>query len=343
MYMRTAFKIFLSLVVLLLSASCVREEDYITDDTPEGNFEALWKILDENYCFFDYKQKEYGLDWNEVYTRYQSRIRSKMTDEQLFEVLNEMLRELRDGHTNLYAKHDVGRYWDWFESYPANFSDSIQRNYLGTDYRISSTIRYKILDDNVGYMYIPNFSTEPGDGNLNQVIKYLQTCNGLIVDVRNNGGGLLSAAEKVAQRFTEEKVLVGYIQHKSGTGHNDFSTPVAQYVEPSDGIRWQKKVCVLTNRQSYSSTNDFVGIMKAFSNVTLVGDRTGGGSGLPMSLELPNGWSVRFSSSPMYDADMQCNEFGIDPDVKVDITSEDYNRGVDTIIETARKLLNNEE
>jgi C-terminal processing protease CtpA/Prc len=100
---------------------------------------------------------------------------------------------------------------------------------------------------------------------------------------------------------------------------------------------------VLTNRQSYSSTNDFVGIMKAFSNVTLVGDRTGGGSGLPMSLELPNGWSVRFSSSPMYDADMQCNEFGIDPDVKVDITSEDYNRGVDTIIETARKLLNNEE
>jgi C-terminal processing protease CtpA/Prc len=58
-----------------------------------------------------------------------------------------------------------------------------------------------------------------------------------------------------------------------------------------------------------------------------------------MSSELPNGWSVRFSSSPMYDAEMQCNEFGIDPDVKVDITSEDYQRGVDTIIETARELL----
>lgn len=337
--MRTVFKIFLSIVVLLVSTACVREEDYISTDTPAGNFEALWKILDENYCFFDYKQKEYGLDWNEVYARYQPRISSEMTDEQLFEVLSEMLRELRDGHTNLYAKHDVGRYWDWFESYPANFSDSIQRNYLGTDYRMSSSIKYKILDDNVGYMYISSFATEPGDGNLNQVMKYLQTCTGLIVDVRNNGGGLLSAAEKVAQRFTEEKVLVGYMQHKSGTGHSDFSTPVAQYVEPSEGIRWQKKVCVLTNRQSYSSTNDFVSIMKAFPNVTLVGDRTGGGSGLPMSLELPNGWSVRFSSSPMYDADMQCNEFGIEPNVKVDISSEDYQRGVDTIIETARELL----
>jgi hypothetical protein len=41
----------------------------------------------------------------------------------------------------------------------------------------------------------------------------------------------------------------------------------------------------------------------------------------------------------MYDADMQCNEFGIEPNVKVDISSEDYQRGVDTIIETARELL----
>jgi hypothetical protein len=339
MYKRFAIKIFLPLLLLLLSTACVREEDCFSDNTPAGNFEALWKIMDENYCFFDYKQEEYGLDWNEVYARYHSRISSDMTDEQLFEVLNEMLRELRDGHTNLYAKHDVGRYWDWFESYPENFSDSLQRHYLGTDYRISSSIKYKILDDNVGYMYISAFSTEPGDGNLNQVLKYLQTCSGLIVDVRNNGGGLLSAAEKVAQRFTEEKVLTGYICHKTGTGHSDFSAPVAQYLEPSEGIRWQKKVCVLTNRQSYSSTNDFVTLMKALPRVTLVGDRTGGGSGLPMSSELPNGWSVRFSSSPMYDAEMQCNEFGIDPDVKVDITSEDYQRGLDTIIETARELL----
>ena len=35
-------------------------------------------------------------------------------------------------------------------------------------------------------------------------------------------------------------------------------------------------------------------------NVVQVGDTTGGGSGFPLSSELPNGWSVRFSSSPIY-------------------------------------------
>ena len=41
-----------------LLMSCVDIEE--RDDTATGNFEALWTILDEHYCFFDYKQKEYG-------------------------------------------------------------------------------------------------------------------------------------------------------------------------------------------------------------------------------------------------------------------------------------------
>ena len=47
--------------------SCIDEEDY--PDTPRGNFEALWKIMDEHYCFFDYKKQTLGVDWDEVYTR----------------------------------------------------------------------------------------------------------------------------------------------------------------------------------------------------------------------------------------------------------------------------------
>lgn len=100
-----------------------------------------------------------------------------------------------------------------------------------------------------------------------------------------------------------------------------------------------KKVVVLTNRRSYSATNDFVNSMNQFPNVTLVGDKTGGGSGLPFSSEIPNGWSIRFSASPMFDPNMNQLEFGIDPDVKVDMKSEDMQRGKDTIIETACEIL----
>ena len=45
--------------------SCVDVTEH--EDTPEGNFEALWRVIDEHYCFFDYKQQVYGLDWNAVY------------------------------------------------------------------------------------------------------------------------------------------------------------------------------------------------------------------------------------------------------------------------------------
>ncbi|EKC55562.1 hypothetical protein LEA_15281, partial [human gut metagenome] len=47
--------------------------------------------------------------------------------------------------------------------------------------------------------------------------------------------------------------------------------------------------------------------------VTVMGDRTGGGSGLPFSSELPNGWSVRFSACPVLDVNKQHTEFGMTP------------------------------
>ena len=331
------FKFQLIIALGAMIASCTKLETY--DDTPTGNFEALWNIIDQNYCFFDYKAEEYGLNWNNVYRKYKHRIDDGMSNTGLFEVLGDMLDELRDGHVNLYAAHDVARYWDFHEGYATNFSEEIQTLYLGTDYKIASGLRYTILPDNIGYIYVPSFSNAIGEGNLDECLHALALCRGLIIDVRNNGGGNLNHAESLAARFTNERVLTGYICHKTGMGHNDFSTPEPLYLDSSDRIRWQKSVCVLTNRSSYSATNDFVKIMRSLPLVTIVGDRTGGGSGLPFSSELPNGWSVRFSACPSFDADMQHTEFGIAPDIKVEMNDEDRARGLDTIIETAQALL----
>ena len=52
--------LFYLISMLFVATSCVDTEEY--EDTPKGNFEALWHIIDEHYCFFDYKQHEYGLD-----------------------------------------------------------------------------------------------------------------------------------------------------------------------------------------------------------------------------------------------------------------------------------------
>ena len=327
----------MGLMALIGLMGCVNEEEF--DNSPQGNLDALWKIIDEHYCFLDYKQQEYGLDWQQVHQKYRQQVTGNINNEQLFEVLGNMLSELRDGHVNLSAAHDFARYWQWFENHPANFSDSLERRYLGTDYRIASGLRYKVLDDNIGYIRYESFSDVIGSGNLTEVLNYLLLCRGLIIDIRNNGGGDLTNAEKFAARFTNEKTLVGYIQHKTGPGHHDFSEKEPRYIEPAAALRWQKPVCVLTNRHVFSAANEFTLYMKAMPNVKIVGDRTGGGAGMPFSSSLPNGWVVRFSAVPMYDALHQSTEFGIEPDYPVELQFEDVLRGEDTIIEYARKLL----
>ena len=333
----------LPLLMLLLwwgmAASCVTED--VPENTQRGNFESLWRTLDEHYCFFSYKHEAYGLDWNEVYQRYSPMVSASMTNRQLFEVLSKMTYELRDGHVNLSAAHDISRYGAWFDNFPMNFSDSLQRRYLGRseEYQQASGLKYRVLSDNVGYVRCASFESNFGDGNLQEMLRYLATCSALIIDVRSNGGGMLTAAEKLASCFINEEQTAGYMCHKSGIGHDDFSAREPIRIKPFTGLRWQKPVAILTNRRTYSAANSFVMFVKGLPQVTIVGDRTGGGAGMPFSAELPNGWSIRFSACPMYDRNGEPTEMGIDPDVKVDITSEDYQRSVDTIIETACRLL----
>lgn len=334
-------KLLLSALLALLLTGCITED--VAENTRRGNFETLWKLIDERYCFFDYKAEAYGLDWNEVHDRYAPAISESMTNDQLFEVLAKMTYELRDGHVNLSAAHDVARYGAWFDDYPTNYSDSLQRVLLGRteDYRMASGLAYKVLDDNIGYVRCATFANQFGDGNLQEMISRLALCNGLIIDVRNNSGGLLTAAQKLASVFFNETTVVGYICHKTGAAHDAFSTPRPVSIDPFVGLRWQKPVAILTNRRTYSAANSFVAYLKARPNVVIVGDRTGGGAGMPYSSELPNGWGVRFSAVPLYDARMQQTELGIDPDVKQDITSDDYARSIDSIVERARTLLRN--
>lgn len=323
---------YLLIIILWSFISCDNSDDYTRD--PKENFEALWKIMDEHYCFFEYKQ----IDWDEVHARYSLLITDTMDQFQLFYTLGEMLAELKDGHTNLISSFDVSRYWAWYEEYPPNYYKEIHDSYLGisTEYHQAGGMKYKLMaDDKIGYMYYGSFSNGVGDSNIDYIFHHFKDCKGIILDIRENGGGSLTYSDRIASRFLEEKTLVGYMSHKVGKGHNDFSTPYPVYLTPSTRTRWFRPVIVLTNRHCYSAANDFVQKMRMMPQVTIMGDRTGGGSGFPFHSELPIGWNVRFSSSPMLDADKQQTEFGIDPDIKVSFTGEDIMKGKDALIDAA--------
>lgn len=334
---KNLFHITFALLLGFLFQACINEPD-IEPNTHRGNFEALWKIIDTRYCYLDYKE----IDWDAVYNKYSPRVDTVSDKYSLFNLLGEMLAELKDGHVNLYSEFDRSRYWNWYTDYPANFDSKLILNsrYLGDNYRIAGAFRYKkIADGTVGYVYYGSFSGKYNDANIFEIFSHFADCKGIIIDIRDNGGGMLTNSEVLASCFFTEKTLTGYITHKIGDGHSDFSKPKAVYTLSHEKLKWKRPVIVLTNRMTYSAANDFVCRMKYAPNAVIVGDKTGGGGGMPMSSELPNGWMVRFSASPMYDAEMQNTEWGLEPDVKVSMSELDKFLGYDTIIETAVKLL----
>jgi hypothetical protein len=333
--MRNYFAIILFSIVSF--QSCI-DEVPVAPNTNSGNFEALWTIVDTKYCYLDYKQ----INWDSLSNVYRMQVSDASSDLVFFDLMAKMLGELKDGHVNLYSNFDRSRYWKWFTDYPLNFNSSIiySKLYLSDKYKIAGGLRYgKIHNDSIGYIYYGSFSTGFSDSNMSYAMTYFKDCKGLIIDVRENGGGSLSNSEQLASYFFTEETVTGYINHKTGNGHSEFSKLVEIKTPAHKTLQWQRPVAVLTNRMSYSATNDFVNRMKQAPNAVIVGDSTGGGGGLPLSSELPNGWLLRFSASPMFDINKKHTEWGIAPDVIDSITVENEKNGIDGIIERAVKIL----
>ena len=328
-------------IIALLSVlftSCHSVEEYEND--PKGNFEALWTILDEHYCFF----REKNIDWDEVHARYSRQISPKMTQRELFDVCSAMLEELQDGHVNLTSSFDVSYYTKWWSDYPQNYDERlIEEHYFNFGLRQASSLKYGVLKENVGYIRYSSFSGAIGEGNLDAVLSYLATCQGLIIDVRDNGGGDLTNVDILVARFITERKLMGYLVHKKSPARDDFSEPYAYYIDPAPKgrVMWGKPVIVLTNRSTFSAANNCVSVMKSLPQVKIAGDVTGGGSGMPFTSELPIGWGIRFSSCSVLDGNGNITEFGISPSagLKVDLDENLALQGIDTILEKAIETL----
>lgn len=329
------------LAILLLAgalSSCHDEPDYKND--MYGNFDALWDIVDTRYCFF----REKNIDWKEIGQKYRAQIDEETNSIELFFICAAMLDELKDGHVNLSSRYNTSYYRKWWSEYPQDFNlRTLQQYYLEFNYLTTSGIYYKQLPGEIAYMYYPSFSYPIGETSLDYILAILHKSRGLIIDIRDNGGGLLTNIETLVSRFIDKKITGGFIMHKTGPGHSDFSEPYPIEYEPADSyrIKWDGPIVLLTNRSCYSAANDFTSVMKSLPNVTVVGARTGGGGGLPFTSELPVGWSVRFSACPLLNSRGECTEDGIDPSpgCEVHAPDEELSAGKDAILEFAIALL----
>ena len=327
--------------LLLFLASC--EQAFMTPtpaSDPEAIFDQVWNFADTKYSFFDLKK----VDWNASKTKFKAKISKDMSDEALFKVCDDMLYDLKDEHVNLSSKFNISHNREVFLDFPTNYNgDNLTRNYFnnGKTQAVERTFRLFDFGD-VLYVSYSSFSDNVSDYAMDYICEKAAGKKGLILDVRQNGGGSVGNINAIAGRFVDKKTFAGVEYIKTGPGREDFRKDTIFVTPPVSATAKKyttKPIVVLTNRGCYSATNFFTMSAKAIPNVTVIGGKTGGGGGIPATTELSNGWTLRVSASRTFDKEGRNIEIGVDPNIALDISEADKLKGRDTILDRALKVV----
>lgn len=188
--------------------------------------------------------------------------------------------------------------------------------------KIESTLSLK-LDGGVGYLRITEFSAKTAD-DVADALKKLKKegATSLIIDLRNDPGGLLSAAVEIASMFLGEGKLVVYTQGRRADSRQDF-TAGAKAPYPS------LPLVVLINGGSASGSEIVAGAMQDHKRAVVVGERSFGKASVQSLIPLPDGSGLRLTVARYYTPsgraihrDDKNKTGGITPDIVVPVTPE---------------------
>jgi hypothetical protein len=334
--MKTISYFIILIAILTLFSSCEKTILERSSTDKKAVFEFCWNSIDTKYSFFEYK----NIDWDAVHSRFSKGISNDMTDEAFFDSLSVMIDLLKDGHSGIKASFNEHKYVGFFTRGPENFDGRlIVDNYAHGWGSVTGPLDHiSLRDGQIAYIYYDSFDGMITDYDMDYLIEKYKNTKGMIIDVRNNFGGSASNIFMLAKRFIKVETHLFDSRLKNGPGHDDFTALTPTSISPS-AITYNGKVCVLTNRKVFSAASVFTLAMREIPGVTIVGDTTGGGLGLPVGIELPNEWQIHCAGSQLLSTTGENFELGIPPDIQVDMKKEDIDRGVDSIIEKAIEVI----
>jgi len=300
-------------------------------------FDEFWEYVDERYIFFELK----GVDWDEVYGRYNAQIKENMSQQELFTLCQNALLELKDGHNRIesHFANELGfRFTDGFE---IHFSLDLVRNQYanGTLYE-TGNLRHNIIADNIGYIHFTRMNRY---GQFSNIVKDMKErgIQGLVIDLRNNGGGDSNSLPDLLSDFVNESTLLGHYIEKTGPGHNDVSEPLSVFAEPSDEYFFGLPIVTIINRRSFSATSYFASMLQQIPKTKILGQITGGGAGGNIGYQLSNGWIIAVSTSDFINVNNQSIEPGVLPDIQVLNSANDIQEGIDRMLQMAINEIEN--
>ncbi len=187
--------------------------------------------------------------------------------------------------------------------------------------KIESVRDVRVLGDGTGYVQLTEFSEHTGE-QFNQALNRLlkDGARSLVIDMRNNPGGLLDAAVEVAEPFFKKGELIVYTQGRKPTDREDYKAEGA-------GAPLGIPVAVLINSGSASAAEVVTGALKDTGRAVVVGERSFGKGSVQSVFKLKNGEGLRLTTARYYTpSGVSIHEKGIEPHVEVVMTPEEDSR-----------------
>ena len=151
----------------------------------------------------------------------------------------------------------------------------------------SDPVEYEMLDDGIGYIKIKNFEIDSGEETIAAVDKLVADgATGIVFDVRNNPGGLLSELLKALDHLLPEGDIF-VAADKEGN----------ETVKTSDSDCVKIPMAVLMNENSYSAAEFFAAALSEYDWATTVGAHTTGKARSQINIELTDGSAVHLSTN----------------------------------------------
>lgn len=296
------------------------------------DFEFLWSTVDKYYPYLEFK----NINWDSVYVDYKPKFK-RVNNKEKIQLLSEMIDLLQDGHADLRKNGRKVSSYQMPRSVNDKelFSKDVVWTYFTNDLNKVDIFEYGTSPDSVGYIQIDTWHTNDTIiAKFDDIIYSLRNTKGLIIDLRHNKGGNSKYGYYVFQRLLKEPINGFKWTYENG----DF-TPIVTY-SPEGDYQYTNPTVILINGVSFSVSENIANLSKNVEQITLIGETTAGGGGIPKYFQLPSGYIFKIPTRTMlrYD-DEQVEWNGIPPDIFIKNNQVELNNGKDNQLEYAIKYL----
>ena len=187
--------------------------------------------------------------------------------------------------------------------------------------RLDSVRNTELRPGGIGYLQVTQFSERTGEEFRTALVGLeKQGQRALVIDLRNNPGGLVDAAIDVCEQFFDRDELIVFTQGRTPESRENFKA--------SGGHgRRTYPIAILVNGGTASAAEIVSGAMKDTKRAVIVGEKTFGKGSVQSVLELQNGEGLRLTTARYYTpSGITIHEKGIQPQVEIEVSADDENK-----------------